>query len=56
VTPEEEAQAKAEHEADKYSCIWPYPEHDYETTYEDDEIWQGVCSRCGAQAEEMKKS
>lgn len=54
MTPEEEAEAKAEQEADPTACIWPNPEHDYETTYEDKEIWQGRCKKCDAESEETK--
>jgi hypothetical protein len=30
-------------------------DHDVEELYEDDDVWQGVCRRCGAELFEDKK-
>lgn len=48
MTPEEGI-AKAIHESDWTNCIWPYPEHDEEMIYEDEEVWRGRCRRCDAE-------
>jgi len=39
-------------EFDNLDCVMAG--HDEETTYEDDDVWQGTCRRCGAEMFEDK--
>lgn len=39
---------------DDFGCGESVQDHEQETVYEDDEIWQGTCTRCGAELWEDK--